>query len=272
MIIHKTKNVTVFQSGMYQVNSTVITTDDLVLIVDPGYLPREVDEIRHYVERIKGSRPTYLYFTHSDFDHIVGYGAFPEAKTIASKELVENPIRESQVKDLIKYDDEFYLLRPYPVRYPVIDHIISADGEQLKIGETVLTFYHAFGHNHDGLIAVVEFEMVLIAGDYLSDIEFPFVYYDVNEYKRTINTLQRRLEESNAFTLIPSHGSVTNDPTEIQQRINDSKQYLRLLTSEPTEEQFTQFLIEKEYRFTTIFKKRHEDNLQIVRNGSIKIR
>jgi hydroxyacylglutathione hydrolase len=265
MIIYKTKNVSVFQSGMFQLNSTVVRTEDMVFVVDPGYLPDEIDEIRLHVENIKGKRPVYLFFTHSDYDHIVGFGAFPGAKTIASKEFVESPLQESQIEDLIKYDDEFYISRPYPVEYPKIDHVIESDGQQLVIGDTVLSFYQALGHNNDGLLAVVGSLNLLIAGDYLSDIEFPFVYYRYYEYEKTLKTFQRLVNENLNFVLIPGHGSVTEETSEIQNRIDDSNEYLQLVKDGLSEVRFNEFLQEKNYRFLSIFRKRHRDNLEVWR-------
>lgn len=263
MIIYQNSNVTVFQSGLFQLNTTVVVTDDLVLVVDPGYLPQEVEAIKQYVNEIKENKPVYLFFTHSDFDHIVGYGAFPGVKTIASREFVESPLKESQLRDVIKFDDEFYLTRPYRVEYPVIDHVIQRDGEKLTIGETEITFYHALGHNNDGLLAVVEPLDIVIAGDYLSDIEFPFVYYSFVAYHKTLNTFKKLFAEEKTLTLITSHGSVTLDSDEIQKRIADSEEYLELVTNGSSEVEFNLFLAEKGYTFLTNLKLRHEDNIRV---------
>lgn len=73
--------VTLFQSDLYMTNSLVMETDDCVLVTDPCWLPREVEEIRRYVDNILGARRLFLLFTHSDFDHIIGYGAFRKLKS-----------------------------------------------------------------------------------------------------------------------------------------------------------------------------------------------
>ena len=74
-IIYRDPNVTVFQSALFQTNTTVVQTNDLVLVVDPGWLPQEVNAIRQYVDEIRGFKPVFLLFTHSDYDHIMGYKA-----------------------------------------------------------------------------------------------------------------------------------------------------------------------------------------------------
>ncbi|WP_102348463.1 MBL fold metallo-hydrolase [Bacillus sp. Marseille-P3661] len=265
MIIHKTNNVTVFQSALFQLNTTIVITDDLVLVVDPGYLPSEIDGIRSFVDEVKGNRPIYLFFTHSDFDHIVGYGSFPDAKTIASEQFLISKQKEKQLEDAIHYDHEFYIIRPYELIYPNIDYVIKGNGQQLKIGKTLITFYHAFGHNDDGLIAVFESEKLVIVGDYLSDIEFPFVYFSFKEYGNTLTTLKNVFKDEDGKTLITSHGNVTQDSMEIKKRFHDSYEYLELVKRQASENHFEQYLAMKKYRFTTIFRKRHKDNLDVWR-------
>ncbi len=266
MITYQTELITVFQSALFQLNSTVITTDDLVLVVDPAYLPNEIEEIREYVEKVKGVRPVYLFFTHSDFDHIVGYGAFPKAITIASAEFVKSHMQEIQINEAIKYDDEFYIERPYSLTYPEIDIIIKKDGETVTIGGTVISFYHAFGHNHDGLLAYIESENIVIAGDYLSDIEFPFIYHSCEDYLKTMSTLMKILNQNHHSILITSHGSITSNEKEIQKRILDAKEYFRILETNADDGNFDEFLKKKNYKFPLTFKKSHQNNLQLVKS------
>lgn len=263
MIIFKNKHTTVFQSSIFQMNSTVITTNDLILVVDPGYLPQEVDDIRNYVNRIKENRSIYLFFTHSDFDHIVGAGAFPEAKTIASRKFTVSAMKKKQLEDIKRFDDDLYINRPYRIDYPNIDFIIEGSGEQLIIGDTVITFYDAFGHTDDGLMAVVEPVKLLISGDYLSDIEFPFIYHSYQEYEKTLNTFKTALLQQGSLVLIPGHGNVADELDEIKKRIEDAEEYIKLVQREHDEEEFGLFLIEKNYHFETNLIKRHKENIAI---------
>jgi len=146
MIQYKNNQITVFQSVLYMTTSTVVATDDLVLVVDPTWLPQEVIAIRNYVESIRGNRPVYLLFTHSDFDHILGYKAIRDATTIASKEFTEHPDKENVLEQIRSFDDRYYLQRDYHLEYPTIDYIVHEDGQKLVVGKTELTFYKAPGH------------------------------------------------------------------------------------------------------------------------------
>lgn len=91
MIQFQNEAVTVFQSALFQTTSSVIQTKEMILIVDPNWLPNEIETIRNYVNSIQWEREIYLLFTHGDFDHIIGYQAFPGAKTIGSLGLQNHP-------------------------------------------------------------------------------------------------------------------------------------------------------------------------------------
>lgn len=94
MITFQNHNLCIFRSLLYETNSIVVQTEDLVLVVDPTWLPHEVEEIRQFVHSSLNQRPLYLLFTHSDYDHILGYNAFPGAKVIASKAFEEKTKQE----------------------------------------------------------------------------------------------------------------------------------------------------------------------------------
>jgi hydroxyacylglutathione hydrolase len=170
MIQFKNEHVTVFQSSLYQTTSTVVETNDLILIIDPTWLPHEVENIQNYVVRIQNGRPLYLLFTHSDWDHVLGYHAFPDAITIGSKEMDNHPEKESILNQILEFDQRYYLNRSYEITFPKLDVLIDHDGQQLTIGETQLTFYKAPGHTPDGLFTIVETLGIFIAGDYQQDL------------------------------------------------------------------------------------------------------
>lgn len=139
MIAFQQNQITVFQSALFQTTSAVIEGDRFVLIVDPTWLPQEVEDIAAHVRQIRAGRDLFLLFTHSDFDHILGGGAFPEAVTIASRAFRDNPNKERSVQAVRAWDSEYYIERPYTVRYPEISIAAATDGQELTLGETRLT-------------------------------------------------------------------------------------------------------------------------------------
>lgn len=227
----KRVSVDIFQSALYKTNGAVIATEDLVLVVDPCWLPGEVERIRAHVGKIRNGRPVYLLFTHSDFDHILGWGAFPGAAVIASESFAAKPDDEPEaiLEEIRAFDDGYYLDRDYPIAYPAVDHVISGDGAALDIGGTRLVFWQSPGHNPDGLFTLVEPPGVLIAGDYLSDVEFPFIHTDSRLYEESLAKVEPILERHRVNLLIPGHGACTPDVSEIRRRRDADLAYIARL-------------------------------------------
>ncbi len=266
MIVFQQGRTTVFESALFQTTSTVIEGEGFVLAVDPTWLPAEVEEIAQFVRRVRDGRALYLLFTHSDFDHILGYGAFPDAVTVASRAFVDNPDKARSVQAVQAWDSEYYVRRPYDVRYPDIDVVAARDGQELVLGGTRLTFYNAPGHNPDGLFTVVEPEGVLIAGDYLSDIEFPYIYQSSAAYEETLGKLDGILERHSVGVLVPGHGRVTTDQGEMHERRRRSYAYIHALRGHiGAGDQAAIDGMLSEYPFPAGMKSFHEGNQKLMR-------
>lgn len=230
-IQYTTQGIRVFESALFKTTTTVLETPDMVLVVDPNWLPDEVSFIRRYVDGIRGERPLYLLFTHSDYDHIIGYGAFMDAKVIASEAFATQTDQHAAIAQVKKWDEAYYIERDYPAIYPSVDLVARQSGQVLTLGDTQLTFYLAPGHNSDGLFTIVSWEnrRVWIAGDYLSEVEFPFIYYSSEAYEQTLHTAAAIVQEHQPELLIPGHGQVTASKQEMIQRIEDSLAYIQTL-------------------------------------------
>lgn len=227
MIQYRNQGVTIFESALFRTTSTVVVTDDLVLVVDPTWLPQEIEQIRQYVLRVRAQRPLYLLFTHSDYDHIIGYGAFPEAQVIAGRAFVENRAPEKPLAAIRKFDQEYYIRRAYQIRYPEVDIVVGPDDRTISIGDTRLSFWPAPGHNADGIFTLVEPLGIWIAGDYLSNEEFPFIYHSSEDYLSTLDTAERILRKRRPKLLVSGHGDHTVDRNEMAHRIAESREYIQ---------------------------------------------
>lgn len=266
MISFQNSRITVFQSALYHTTSSVITLDDCTIVVDPTWLPHEVQEIRAYVDQLGKGWPVYLIFTHSDWDHILGYGAFPEAKVIASAKFQQQPERTDIVEQIQTFDDRYYLKRDYDITYPEVDLVIHEDGQQLQLGQTTVTFYLSPGHTADGIITVIEPEGILLAGDYLSDIEFPYVYSSSVDYEATMEKLEQVLSRHDVRVLVPGHGNVTTDPAAMKARIEQSVRYLQTVRQYVNEgNQARLDAMIDQVPFPRGMKNYHEHNQQIIR-------
>lgn len=267
MIQFKNESITVFQSALFQTTCTVAVTKDIVLVTDPNWLPHEIEEIKHHVARVQGDKEVFLLFTHGDFDHIIGYHAFPGAKVIGSKGLQEHPAKGQKLELIQQFYNEYYIHPPYKIGFPEVDFVISEDGQQLVVGETALKFYLAQGHTHDGLFTLVEPLGLWIAGDYLSDFELPFIYHSAKAYEETLRKAEKVLLNHKVSVLVPGHGQTTANLEEINRRILLSQDYLNRLISAVTKEDREELnALEKEMAFPSNFtKKCHDDNIAIVR-------
>jgi glyoxylase-like metal-dependent hydrolase (beta-lactamase superfamily II) len=266
MIQYKKRDVRVFQSALFQTNSTVVQTEDIVLIVDPNWLPAEIEAIRKYVDKIKRGRPLFLLFTHSDYDHILGYGAFLEATVIASQAFVDNPGKEKAVQQILAWDDEYYIRRHYPVVYPEVDVVVEQDEQVLAIGGTKLTFYLAPGHTADCIFTLIDQAGVWLAGDYLCEVEFPFIYHSFLAYEETLAKTQTILASHNVRLLVPGHGAVAKGKKEILARQKQALKYLRRVRKSLLDG--TPFNMEKlwnRYHFPLNMAQFHEENMALAK-------
>lgn len=218
MIIYQQDKLSIFQSSLYQTNAFVFATDSFVLIVDPNWLPKEVQAIRDFVDQEYPEKSIYLLFTHSDYDHIIAYGLFPEAKVIASERFQPNIRKETILQEIHQFDQQHYLQRSYPILYPEVDLVISEDAQVLEIEGERFIFYLAPGHTDDGLFTIIESAGLFIAGDYLSDLEFPFIYHDIKAYQNTLLKLDTILQKHSIRLLLPGHGTYLED--ELQEVLN----------------------------------------------------
>ncbi|MBL7825911.1 MAG: MBL fold metallo-hydrolase [Saprospiraceae bacterium] len=228
-IIYKDQHVTIFQSVIFQTNTTVVTLEDVVLVVDPAWLPEEVIAISQYVERIKGKRDLFLIFTHSDYDHIIGYRAFKPDKVFMSKAMEDHAQKEDVLEQILDFDEKFYLKRPYPVEYPTADFTVFRDAVQFRHTTTKMTFYLTPGHTADSMMLVVWQIGLCIAGDYLSDVEFPLIAHSSVEYEATLEKLPK-IHDRNWFTrLVPGHGTPALTINEWLHRRTESLAYIYAL-------------------------------------------
>ncbi len=221
-------HITVFESALYRTTSTLVAIHETLLIVDPNWLPEEIKCIKDYIERHYKSHKQYLLFTHSDYDHIIGYGVFPDAEVIASDAFAQNKDKDKILNQITIFDNTYYIERTYPIVYPEVHHLISHDETTLNIGVFEMVFYLAPGHCTDAMFIIIPTIGCWIAGDYLSNIEIPLIDHDFLSYQTTLNKAAQIFEKYPVHKLITGHGDIALNRQEIQTRINNDIQYLNL--------------------------------------------
>lgn len=242
--------------------SALIQSEEVFILIDPTWLPHEIERIQNYVDQHIGDRQLYILYTHSDFDHILGSGAFPGATVIATEQLSNHPNKDKVMQQIEQFDQTYYLERTYTPVYPSVDVAVSHNGQTLSLGNVTLTFYLAPGHTNDCLFTVVEPYGIFLSGDYLSDVEFPFIFSDYNDYVATIHTAKNIMSKHQIQAHIPGHGTTTEDPHEIQHRLHFSEYYLEKLVVESVD---LEDELRKKYTFYEGMKAIHFDNQKMAK-------
>jgi len=198
-------SIEVLTSGIWQLSSVVLADGGECLVVDPGYFPRELEELGRLARERGKVRATV--FTHGHWDHVVGWQTFPEAEVWGSESLAQaisqgTPRAQGDLARAKDFDGRWYVERPTPLRWPQKARGLK-DGEKLQVGQLAITALSLPGHSVDGVALVLERPRLLLVGDYLSPCEIPFVE-DVAAYQATLRRLSQVLDSVDE--IIPGHG------------------------------------------------------------------
>lgn len=214
--------VYVRSSHIQKMMSVIIADEKALYVFDPCYFDSEVAEIREFARRLESpGQERYLILTHSDWDHIAGVHDFEGYKIIAANSWdEENELR--MIDKVYVFDSEFYVDRPWTGTMPRVPI-----DEKATDGDTIagLTFFEAKGHTDDGLVSV--YGELAIVGDYLSDVEFPFIFTSSRAYERTLAKFEDMIGRYGVTKVITQHGPAADGPDEIRRRIAVSYDYIR---------------------------------------------
>jgi glyoxylase-like metal-dependent hydrolase (beta-lactamase superfamily II) len=198
------RDALVVTSGFWQTNAVALRVGEEAMLIDSPYLPDELDALPSLLAGA-GFEPDGLVATHADFDHLLGRLAFPGMTLGLCESSVERLHRapgEAQ-RALRQYDDEFYVSRPAPLALgqvqalPVPGHV--------ELGDRELELHPAEGHTADGMVLFDREQGLLIVGDYLSDVEIPWIHGSLADYRATLARLAPLVEE--ATMVVPGHGA-----------------------------------------------------------------
>jgi len=194
----------VVTSGFWQTNAIALRVGEEAMLIDSPYLPDELDALPSLLAGA-GFEPDGLVATHADFDHLLGRLAFPGMTLGLCESSVERLHRapgEAQ-RALRQYDDEFYVSRPAPLALGQVQ-ALPVPGH-LELGDRELELHPAEGHTADGMVLFDRAQGLLIVGDYLSDVEIPWIHGALADYRATLARLAPLVEE--AATVVPGHGA-----------------------------------------------------------------
>ena len=213
--------VLVRQSAVFRMNSVMLVHPEHSVLVDPGVLPSELDDLLG-ASRARGSSELTLIFTHGDWDHVLGRAWWPEAASVAhdrfageierKRDAILRAASASAAQAGERWDRGFEPFRPRA----------EVSGLHFgRLGPWRLVYRDAFGHSPSMLSVHLPEHRLLIAADMLSDIEIPLLFEPCRVYRRTLLELLPLAENGAIRTLIPGHGSIAQGSEGIERLRRD---------------------------------------------------
>jgi glyoxylase-like metal-dependent hydrolase (beta-lactamase superfamily II) len=200
------RDAVVLTSSLWQTNALALRAGEEAVLIDSPYFPDELEMLPSVLEQ-SGFTPNGLLATHADFDHLLGRLAFP-GMTLGVGEATALRLRGepgAAQRELREADAEHYVERPRPLSLGNVQ-ALPVPGV-VELGESEIELHPAEGHTPDGTAFVARFAGVLACGDYLSDVEIPWLSPDgsLDAYRATLARLAPLVEQ--AEHVVPGHGA-----------------------------------------------------------------
>jgi hydroxyacylglutathione hydrolase len=257
------EHCSIFTSSLYQTNSTVIDFGDKVLLIDPTWLPSEIDAIKSFIQERYPNKALWIFITHFDYDHVWGVPAFRDAHIIAPSLVGMEDLGVKCLQQWQKWDEDHYIKRAYPPILPIHEFFLF-NNPTLLWGDNILSFYHSPGHTADSYCCIIEPEGILIAGDYLCDVEIPWIGTSIKEYKQSLLQFKDIVNQHKITLCIPGHGSAIEGKDAILNRIEEGICYLNLLPEQNNESETALQELINQYPFPLASREIHELNKKFI--------
>lgn len=210
--------VLVATSRRMSTNSTLLVSGSEVLLIDPAWMPDELDALASEIAR-RGLHVIGGFATHAHHDHLLWHPDFGDAPRWASSRTAELATSEREALVSFLGDDFPTELVALMGQVRTVDRIPA---ESVPAGfeiEVIVHDGHAPGHSALWLPK----QRVLIAGDMLSDIELPLPFYpdDIPSYVAALDLLEPYARQ--ASVVVPGHGHVGQDA---HARLQADRRYL----------------------------------------------
>jgi len=188
-----------FESALWETASLLLAKGNEAVLVDPAISVAEVARIAARVREL-GVEVTHVLATHADWDHVCGIAAFPSAVATLS-EATAARLRASSDKAIA----ERAAVNGVDIAgEPRVDRTFHA-GAGLQAGPFLLETLALPGHTADGTAFRSRELDLLVVGDHLSTIEFPFVT-STAAYRGTLAALVDLLRRDPPGRVVPGHG------------------------------------------------------------------
>jgi hydroxyacylglutathione hydrolase len=212
-----------YESALWQTTALALHAGGEAVLVDPCVSASEIATIADDVSA-RGLELRALLVTHADWDHVCGLSAFPGVPAIMSRGAAARIASGQAAEEVVRYGaDEGLSWDGAPRADLVFD-----PGEALQAGPFTVETMALPGHTACGAGYRVRDLGLLCVGDYLSLIEFPFVYVSTAAYRATLAALCDALERDPVECVTPGHGRAL-DTREALQIAREDLDYLHAL-------------------------------------------
>ena len=221
--------IRVRHSAAYQMTSTVLLDAAHTVVVDPGVLPSELDDIARMVADA-GAAEITLILTHPHWDHVLGRPWFPDAHTIAHDGFAAvvkrdaAAIQDAAARCASEHGESWTrTFAPFRPDDPV------SGLRFLKLGPWKVVLRDAPGHSQEQLTVHLPDHRLLLAADMLSDVEIPGLCGSPASYRAALEPLVPLAEHGAIEVLVPGHGSIAQGAAAVQARFGHDLAYLQAL-------------------------------------------
>ena len=218
----------VHTSRCYAMNSLLLEQGEHALLVDPGVLPSELDDI---AATVAASTPRFervaLAFTHPHWDHVLGLPWFPGALTFAhagfADELERTAVEVASAAERWLAGEGERLPHPFRAFTP---QLTARGTTGVHLGPFSVVTYDTPGHNGTHLALWLPEHGILAAGDLLSDIEIPWLDSPPWVYRASLKSLHWLFEQEDVRVVVPGHGPPAHGRTAGYRRLLRDMDYL----------------------------------------------
>jgi len=189
-----------FEAFLWETTSLLVVGEEESLVVDPAITAEEVAGIGCRADEL-GAPVRHVLITHGDWDHVCGIGGFPEATVAMGEETAAKVTSGAAAKSVQRSVDGYGFEVAGP---PRVDQPF-ARGSAVALGPFVVETFPLVGHTPDGCGFRLRELGLLVVGDHLSPVEFPFATSPA-AYRQTLAGLIELLREDPPETVIPCHG------------------------------------------------------------------
>jgi glyoxylase-like metal-dependent hydrolase (beta-lactamase superfamily II) len=209
------------EASLWNTTSLLVSAAGEAVVVDPAISSDEVAGIGQRAREL-GAPVRHVLITHGDWDHICGIGAFPEATAVMGEETGRR-ITDGGADAVMRAAAHYAVEVPGS---PRVDQSFTR-GSAVELGPFVVETFPLTGHTEDGTGYRFRDLGLLIVGDHLSPVEFPFAKSPA-AYRFTLAGLIETLRADPPHTVIPGHGSPL-EPREALRIAEEDLAYLRSL-------------------------------------------